>query len=218
MITDITNYITEWILTWSDLSGDCLITEDPGIEYHTGIHLAYKHPIKGILTKTTDESEYTGIDDRRGNFFYIRHVDDEQLTYDPPEKQVASCLKDVEISAPLRLVSIVQELAQPTGNERYSIEEFLRNALLNLDFMHYLGIERNIEIELTKSYVNSPQILAGERVDGAEPRGFGLDNVFVAIDFLLKYKFNVETKGILQDVSELGSFLPDTPGGHFHYD
>ena len=196
MITDITNYITEHILTWSDISGDCPISEDPGIEYDLGIHLAYKHPIKGVLTKMTDESEYTGIDDRRGNFFYIRHVDDEQLPYTPPERLVASCLKSVIISVPLRLVSVIQGIEQPTGNERYSIEEFLRNALLNIDFTNYIGIEKNIEIELTLGRVNSPQVLAEERVEGAEPRGFGLDNVFVAIDFTLKYTFNVETKGI----------------------
>ena len=218
MITDITNYIVEHILTWSDVSGTRPITEDPGIEYDLGIHLAYKHPIKGVLTKMTDESQYTGIDDRRGNFFYIRHVDDEQLQYDPPGKQVASCLRGVDISAPLRLVSIIQGISQPTGNERYSIEEFLRNALLNIDFTNFIGIERNIEIELTLGRVNSPQVLAEERVVDATPRGFGLDNVFVALDVLLKYKFNVETKGISTDVSESGSFLPDTPGGHIHYD
>ena len=87
-----------------------------------------------------------------------------------------------------------------------------------LSFETLIGIERNIEIELTLGRVNSPQVLAEERVEGATPRGFGLDNVFVALDFLLKYKFNVETKGISTDVSESGSFLPDTPGGHIHYD
>mgnify|MGYP001090714814 CR=1 FL=1 len=190
MITDITNYIVEHVLTWSDLSGDCPITEDPGIEYNTGIHLAYKHPIKGVLTKMTNESEYTGIDDRRGNFFYIRHVDDEELTYSPPDKQVASCFKGTDISAKLRLVSIIQEIPQSSGFARYSIEEFLRNALLNIDFKNYIGIEKNIEIELILGRVNSPQVLAEERVESATPREFGLNNVFVAIDFILKYKLN----------------------------
>ena len=129
---------------------------------------------------------------------------------------LVSCF--VAINALSRLVSIIQEIPQPTGNERYSIEEFLRNALLNIDFKNFIGIEKNIEIELVLGRVNSPQVLAEERVEGASPRGFGLDNIFVAIDFLLKYKFDVETRGILTDVSESGRFLPDTPGGHVHYD
>lgn len=194
MITDITSYITNWILDWPDLTGDCLITEDPGVEYKDGLHLAYKHPIKGVLIKTSDESEYSGIDDRRDNFFYIRHVDDEQLTYNPIEDKVSSCSESVQITANLRLVSIVQDIPQVTGNERYEIEEFLRNALLNLDFTAYTGNESNIEIELTLSRVNSPQVLAEERAEDATPRGFELRNIFVAIDFILKFNFNNERK------------------------
>jgi len=194
MITDITEYITKWILDWPDESGDCLITEDPGVEYEDGLHLAYKHPIKGVFIKTSDESEYSGIDDRRGNFFYIRHVDDEQLTYNPVEDRVASCSLSTQITANLRLVSIIQDIPQVTGNERYEIEEFLRNALLNLDFTDYTGVESNIEIELTLSRVNSPQVLAEERVEDAKPRGFSLRNIFIAIDFILKFNFNSENK------------------------
>lgn len=120
------------ILTWDDLSGDCLITKDPGITYKDGITLAYKDPIKGILTKTSEEFTYSGIDDRKGNFFYIRHVDAEELTYNPIEERITSCLKSTQIIANLRLVSVVKNLVQVNGNEKYEVEEFLRNALLNL--------------------------------------------------------------------------------------
>lgn len=192
MITDITSYIVDWVLAWPELTGDCLITEDPGVIYKDGLHLAYKDPIKGVLIKTSEEFDYSGIDDRRGNFFYIRHVDDEQLTYNPVEDRVSSCLKGTQIVANLRLVSVVKDLVQVNGNERYEVEEFLRNALLNLDFTDYTGIERNIEVELTLSKVNSVQVLLEERVEDATPRGVELQNVFTAIDFILRFIFNNE--------------------------
>ena len=86
----------------------------------------------------------------------------------------------------------VKNLVQVNGNERYEVEEFLRNALLNLDFIDYTGIERNIEVELTLSRVNSPQVLLEERVEDATPRGVELQNVFTAIDFTLRFTFNNE--------------------------
>ncbi len=194
MITDITSYIKNWILVWPELTGDCLITEDPGVTYKDGLTLAYKDPIKGVLIKTSEEFDYSGIDDRRGNFFYIRHVDAEELTYNPSEDKFSSCLKDTQITANLRLVSVVKNLVQVNGNERYEVEEFLRNALLNLDFTAYTGVERNIEVELTLSRVNSIQVLAEERVEDATPRGIELQNVFTAIDFILRFNFNHENK------------------------
>ena len=194
MITDITSYIAQWILDWDDLTGDCLITQDPEITYKDGLTLAYKDPIKGVLIKTSEEFTYSGIDDRRGNFFYIRHVDAEELTYNPIEDRVASCLKSTQITANLRLVSVVKNLVQVNGNERYEVEEFLRNALLNLDFTAYTGNERNIEIELTLSRVNSVQVLSEERINDTTPRGVELKNVFTAIDFILKFNFNNERK------------------------
>ena len=194
MITDITSYIAEKVLGWQDESGDCLITEDPGVNYKDGLHLAYKNPDKGVLIKTSTESEYSGIDDRRGNFFYIRHVDDEQMTYNPAENRVSSCLKSTQVTATLRLVSVLQDIDQVHGNERYEVEEFIRNALLNVDFTEYDGIETNIGIELTLGRVNSPQVLEEERVEDTERRGFQLRNIFTAIDFILRFNFNNERK------------------------
>ena len=203
MITDITKYIVDWILEWDDLTGDCLITEDPGVTYKDGLHLAYKDPIKGVLIKTSEDFSYSGIDDRKGNFFYIRHVDAEELPWEPITNPVSSCSKSIKGSPHLRLVSVVKNLEQVNGNERYEVEEFLRNALLNLDFTAYTGIERNIEVELILSRVNSVQVLLEERVETATPRGVELQNVFTAIDFTLRFTFNVETKGReTEDVSE----------------
>ena len=194
MITDITTYIKDWILDWQELTGDCLLSEDPGVTYKDGLTLAYKDPIKGVLIKTSEEFTYSGIDDRRGNFFYIRHVDDEQLTYNPIDSPKSSCLRQTQITSNLRLVSIVKNLVQVNGNERYEVEEFLRNALLNLNFDDYTGEERNIEVEITLSRVNSVQVLLEERVADATPRGVELKNVFTAIDFILKFNFFNERK------------------------
>lgn len=196
MLTDLTEYIKDWILDWDDLTGDCPIQDDPSVTYDDGLTLAYMDPIKGVLIKTSDESEYSGIDDRRGNFIYIRHLDDEVIPYNPDVPRVSSCIGGVQGAPPLRLVSVIRNKTQTTGTERYQIEEFLRNALINIDWTLYTGIEENMDIELTQGYVNSPQILDMERgpQDTARSRGFELRNIFVALDFILRYNYHGEPK------------------------
>lgn len=196
MITDLTQYIVEWVLDWGDLAGDCPITEDPGVNWKTGLHLAYKDEEKGVLLKSSDEFEYSGIDDRRGNFLYIRHVDDEKITHNPVTQMVSSCTVSVQETAPLRIVSVIQDLVITTGLERYQVEEYIRNALLNINWDAYTGIEKNPEIELTLSWINSLQILDEERGprDEKRSRGFPLNYLFTAIDFILKYNYHAEPK------------------------
>ena len=196
MITDVTEYISDWVLAWDDFSGDCPIADDPSVTYADGLTLAYMNPEKGVLIKTSNESTYSGIDDRRGNFFYIRHLDDEVITYNPDVPRVSSCLKGVQAVANLRLVSVIRNLAVVTGTERYQVEEFLRNALINLDWDPYTGVEENMDIELVQGMVNSPQILDLERgpKDTKASRGFELRNIFTAVDFILRYNYHGEPK------------------------
>ena len=196
MITDITQYIVEWVLGWPDLTGDCILSENPEVDYKEGLHFGYKDPEKGILIKTSTEFTYSGLDDRRGNFFYLRHVDDEVLTYNPPEKRVTSCINDTQIAIPVRLVSVLRNIAVVTGLERIEVEEYLRNCLLNIDWSDYTGPEDNLEIELTAGCYNNLKILDEERgpKDTARSRGFELRNMFTTIDFLLKYTFHGEPK------------------------
>lgn len=196
MITDLTDYIVDWVLAWPDLSGDCLLTEDPGVEWDDGLQLAYKDDEKGVILKSSDEFEYSGIDDRRGNFIYLRHLDDENLTHNPVAQKVSSCIQSVQVVANLRLVSVIRNVAVTTGLERYEVEEFIRNALLNIDWGAYTGDESNPEIELTQSWVNSPQILDEERgpKDTKRSRGFGKENIFTAIDFILRFNYHGEPK------------------------
>jgi len=196
MITDLTNYIVDWVLAWPDVSGDCLLSEDPGVDWDDGLQLAYKDPEKGVILKNSDEFEYSGIDDRRGNFIYLRHLDDEKLTHNPVKQRVSSCIQSVQVVATLRLVSVIRNVAVVTGLERYEIEEFIRNALLNIDWGAYTGDESNPEIELTMSWVNSPQILDEERgpKDTKRSRVFGKENIFTAIDFILRFNYHGEPK------------------------
>lgn len=196
MITDLTEYIVDWVLGWPDLTGDCILTEDPGVDWDDGLQLAYKDDEKGVILKNSDEFEYSGIDDRRGNFIYIRHLDDEKLTHNPVEKRVSSCIESVQIIANLRLVSVIRNVVVTTGLERYEIEEFIRNALLNIDWGAYTGDESNPEIELTMSWINSPQILDEERgpKDTKGIRRFGKENIFTAIDFILRFNYHGEPK------------------------
>jgi len=203
MITDLTQYIVEWVLAWPDLSGDCILSENPDVEWVEGLHLAYKDGEKGVLVKTSDEYEYAGIDDLRGNFIYLRHLDDEQLVHNPVANRVSSCIDSCQVTANIRLVSVIRNLTVTTGLERYEVEEFIRNALLNIDWGSYLGDESNPAIELTFSWVNSPQILDAERGprDEKRSRGFELKNLFTAIDFILKFNYHGEPKHTAADVS-----------------
>ena len=196
MITDLTDYIVDWVLAWPDVSGDCLLIEDPGVEWDDGLQLAYKDDEKGVILKSSDEFEYSGIDDRRGNFIYLRHLDDEKLTHNPVAQRVSSCIQSVQVVANLRLVSVIRNVAVVTGLERYEVEEFIRNALLNIDWGAYTGDESNPEIELTMSWVNSPQILDEERgpKDTKRSRVFGKENIFTAIDFILRFNYHGEPK------------------------
>ena len=197
MITDLTEYIVDWVLAWPDLSGDCILSEDPGVDWDDGLHLAYKDGEKGVILKSSDEFEYSGIDDRRGNFIYLRHLDDEKLTHNPIPQKVSSCIQSVQVTANLRLVSVIRNVAVATGLERYEIEEFIRNALLNINWDAYAGDERSPSIELLQSLINSPQILDEERgpKDEKRSRGFGKENIFTAIDFVLRFNYHGEPKG-----------------------
>lgn len=196
MITDLTQFIIEWVIGWVDLSGDCPISEDPKIIWKLGSHLAYKDEEKGVLLKSSNEFQYSGIDDRKGNFLYIRHVDDEKIMHNPIDEIVSSCTSSVQETASLRLVSVIQSLTITTGLERYQVEEYIRNALLNIDWKTYTGIEEKPKIELTQSWVNSLQILDEERgpKDEKRSRGFPLNYLFTAIDFILKYNYHAEPK------------------------
>ena len=109
---------------------------------------------------------------------------------------VSSCAVSVQETAPLRIVSVIQDLVITTGLERYQVEEYIRNALLNINWGAYTGIEKNPEIELTLSWVNSLQILDEERGprDEKRSRGFPLNYLFTAIDFILKYNYHAEPK------------------------
>jgi hypothetical protein len=56
---------------------------------------------KVVLLDSRGEMCYVGLDDKRGNFFYIRDVEDVEM--DEPEERITSC-RETEAELPARLV------------------------------------------------------------------------------------------------------------------
>lgn len=198
MITDLTEYIIDHIIAWTESEGECPGPINPGIKYKNGYSLAYKDPEKGVIRKTSTDYVQC-FDDRNANFLYIRFVDDEILTHNPTDQRVTSCLKSVQTIAKLRLVSFINDIVITDGLEKFEVEEFLRNTLLNIDWLAYPEDENNIEIELIQSMINNPQILDEERSkkdkkDTSHSRGFPLNLIFTVIDFTLKYNYHAKSK------------------------
>jgi len=185
MIIDIAEYIVDAVLAYQDLSGDCTLPIDLDFEYKDGLYLAYKDPEKGILYKTSEDYEYAGIDDRKGNYVYLRFVDDEVITFNPPTPRYSSCTEGVDGQVSMRLISVIETIPIVDGKEKHEVEQWLRNVLLSIDFAGYTGEETNIEIELTQSLLNNMQILGEEEVK----KVMNLNYIITAIDFILRFNY-----------------------------
>jgi hypothetical protein len=183
MIVDIAEYIIDEVLAYQDLSGDCTLPIDLDFEYKDGLYLAYKDPEKGILYKTSSDYEYAGIDDRKGNYVYLRFVDNEEIIFNPPVPRKTSCQEAVQAQANMRLISVIETIPIVDGKEKYEVEQWLRNVLLSIDFTGYTGEETNIDIELTRSLINNMQILGEEEVK----KVMNLNYIITAIDFTLRF-------------------------------
>ena len=199
MITDLTEYIIDQIIAWTKEKDECPGPINPGIKYKNGYSLAYKDPEKGVIRKTSIDYIHC-FDDRNANFIYIRFVDDEILTHNPVDQRITSCLQSIQTTASLRIVSFINDIPIVDGIEKFEVEKYLRNIMLNINwnnyYLAYPEDEKNVEIELTQSMINNPQILDEERgpKDTPRSRGFPLNLIFTVIDFTLKYNYHARSK------------------------
>ena len=190
MLIDIAEFIVDEILAYNDLEGDCVLPVDLDIVYKDGLFLCYKDPEKGILYKKDADYAYAGIDDRKGNYIYLRHVDDEIITWNPGVPKVSSCRETEEGVANMRLISTIEDIPIVTAREKYQVEEYLRNILMGIDFTLYTGVEQNVEIELTRSLINNMQILGEEEVK----KVMNLNYILTSIDFILRFNYQTQPK------------------------
>jgi hypothetical protein len=189
MVVDLAEYIIDWIVGYAALDEDCTLTVDPEVIFEGGCYLAYKHPEKGVIWKRDEEFEYCGLDDRKGNFVYLRFKDDEEITYNPVDK-FASCLLGTQVQVSLRLVSVIDNMIITTGREHYEVEEYLRNILLTIPWQNYTGNEENIYLELTRSLFNPITVLAEEGVK----KTMAKNKIYTVFDMTLRYTYSPEIK------------------------
>ena len=192
MLIDIAEFIVDEILAYNDLEGDCVLPVDLEIEWVDGLYLCHKDPNKGVMYKKDANYEAVGIDDRRGNYIYLRQVDDEVITWNPGVPKASSCQETEEANVNMRLISVVDDIPIVTAREKYQVEEYVRNILMGIDFTLYTGVEKNIEIELTRSLINNVQILTEESKD--DPKVMNLNYIFTSIDFILRFNYQTQPK------------------------
>ena len=185
MIHELAEHIVDYITGYNLLTGDCVLPVDLEFEYKDGLYLAYKDPEKGILYKKDSDYDYAGIDDRKGNYVYLRFRDDEEITHNAPVPKFTSCAEATSSFANMRLISVIETIPIVDGTEKYQVEQWLRNVLLGVDWTTYTGEETNIEIELERSLINNMQILGEEEVK----KVMNLHYIFTAIDFILRFNY-----------------------------
>lgn len=147
-------------------------------------YLAKKDENKGIIYRNGFEYTYAGIDDRNGNYVYIRFIDDEIINYSE-EKALTSCSDYYRCTVPLRFVLILEDY--PVGQmEQYEVEQTFVKILKNIHFEFYTGDEYNIKLNLKKSILNPVTILEEE----TKNKSFKQNYIFIAHEAELSYSIN----------------------------
>ena len=192
MLIDIAEFIVGEVLDYVDLEGDCVLPVDMEIVWKDGLFLCFKDPNKGVMYKKDENYEAVGIDDRRGNYIYLRQVDEEIITWNPGTPKASSCQITEEGVVNMRLISVIDNIPIVTAREKYQVEEYVRNILMGIDFTLYTGVETKVEIELTRSLINNVQILTEESKD--DPKVMSLKWIFTSIDFILRFNYQTQSK------------------------
>jgi hypothetical protein len=136
---------------------------------------------KGRVFGKSDPSmrdyDYIGLTDKRGNYFYIRHKDDEQIGYTEAQR-FGSCINPVQATAQCRLVAVIKNYP-----DKYNLNKNLVNELSNVDFQSYVGDELKIRVEVTASMLN-PFTVISEESNGKE-KPFDHSLTIMYVDFNL---------------------------------
>lgn len=126
-----------------------------------------------------EEKEYLGIDDSKGSAFYLKT--DPEFLY-APQRQMTSCTPDSEVT--IRFKFVFFAINQPEDYDPLQLENLFSNALRQMTFSDYAGIERKIRLVVLNSNANAYDVFSQEIGKKYE---FGAKSVFVQINCELKF-------------------------------
>lgn len=155
-------------------------------EFNKGVYLARIDDEGRVLRQKnaeTNEFEYAGLSDTEGNYFYIRHRDSGEISFEesPNGNLNVSCGQTrFVVRYELRLVVCLRRFCP------YSIEEKIRTAIVRLRFPN-TPERRNVTIVPRKSIIDSISVLKEE---SPKPKSFDKNLIFVSFDFDITYEAN----------------------------
>ena len=151
------------------------------------IHFPDLEKIEGIGRRDKDgrilqqvgemnEFKYSGIDDRSSNYFYIRHRESGQFTYEQTDEgRVATCERVKRVSGRFSLVIVTNKV------NAYEFEDKATRALISLDQCSRPGV-RDIDISIIETEIDSITVAARE-TPGDTVKDFDPKLNFYFVDF-----------------------------------
>jgi hypothetical protein len=127
--------------------------------------------------------DYIGITDNKGNYFYIRHKDDEIIPKTSAPLRT-SCTPNKESAPTCRLVAILHNYP-----DKYNLDNVITAELENVDFSTYTGFENKIRVEVTSSLLNPFSVI--EEESNGKKKSFDHKMTIIAIDFTLFYQIEL---------------------------
>lgn len=166
-----------------DFIGDKIKTENPWIISFAVNCIQLpdkKNGQKGeVVNFVGEEKEYLGIDDSKGNAFYIRT--NPKFTYSP-QRQISSCEPTIEVTVPFKFVFFA--INQDEDFCPLKLESLFSNNIRNINFAKYLGEERKLKITIKTSNTDAFQVFFDEI---GRKYTFGAKSVCISIDCDLKF-------------------------------
>lgn len=132
-----------------------------------------------VVNFVGEEKEYLGIDDSKGNAFYIRT--NPKLTYSP-QRQMSSCEPTVEVTVPFKFVFFT--INQDEDFCPLKLESLFSNNIRGINFAKYLGEERKIKIIIKESNTDAFQVFFDEI---GKKYKFGAKSICISINCELKF-------------------------------
>lgn len=167
------------VLELTKLIGDYIAVEN-GVFDNYGVNAIKTGDGRVINFTNIKEKQYLGIDDTKGNYFYI--LINPTITIGEPERQISSCYKAHEATAKCRLVAMSFD-GTLTG-------DWLSNRIIrNLQDVVFTGVTRaKVNIKATNfNYVDVLKEEVRESIDS------GTEFVGMYVDFDLVYQQNTNS-------------------------
>ena len=123
-----------------------------------------------------NEFKYSGLDDRSSNYFYIRHRESGQFTYEQTDEgRVATCERVKRVSGRFSLVLVSNKV------NAYEFEDKATRALISLDQCNRPGV-RDIDISIIETEIDSITV-AKRETPGDTVKDFDPKLNFYFVDF-----------------------------------